>query len=339
MNKSHASSDEQFVQRIFQLLLKRDPEQAAVDHYSAGLQSGRTHVEVIEELCRSDEYAFKKGAPLYVTPGHFYSPIVDPAEARAALERAHIDIPATIPGIALDREGMIAVWQRLLPFFRAQIFHEHKAQGFRYAFENPAFSWGDGLTLHAMLRLFSPKKIIEIGSGWSSACMVDTVERCFEQECSLTFIDPNPQLVRNLIGENAQSLSVSIIGSGVQSIDVATFRKLEAGDFLFIDSTHLMKTGSDVNFELFEILPEIKPGVLVHIHDMFWPFEYPSDWTLTENRSWNEIYAIRALLTDSHSWKILFFNDYFAKLERARIHIDYPDFLKNAGGSLWLQKI
>jgi hypothetical protein len=65
---------------------------------------------------------------------------------------------------------------------------------------------------------------------------------------------------------------------------------------LFIDSTHVLRTGSDVCFELFEILPRLSPGVLVHIHDMFWPFEYPRSWVVEENRSWNELYAVRAFL-------------------------------------------
>jgi hypothetical protein len=107
---------------------------------------------------------------------------------------------------------------------------------------------------------------------------------------------------------------------------------------LFIDSTHVSKAGSDVNHELFEILPRLKPGVLVHFHDVFWPFEYPEAWTFESRRSWNEIYLLRAFLSGNREYEIVFFNDYF----RAR-HGDaaaaVPKFAQNPGGGLWLRKV
>ena len=116
------------------------------------------------------------------------------------------------------------------------------------------------------------------------------------------------------------------------------FSLLEENDLLFIDSTHLIKTGSDVCYELFEILPSLKSGVLIHFHDVFWPFEYPKDWVLTENRSWNEIYGLRAFLMNNSDYEIIFFNDYFCKFFRKIAEKDYPKILKNTGGSLWLRK-
>jgi hypothetical protein len=117
------------------------------------------------------------------------------------------------------------------------------------------------------------------------------------------------------------------------------FEQLQPGDFLFIDSTHILRTGSDVCFELFEILPRLASGVIVHFHDVFWPFEYPAEWIVDENRSWNELYALRAFLTDNGKWKILFFNNYFAKLERSLVEKTFPTFLRNPGGALWLQRL
>jgi hypothetical protein len=99
-----------------------------------------------------------------------------------------------------------------------------------------------------------------------------------------------------------------------------------------------MRTGSDVCFELFEVLPRLAPGVFVTIHDMFWPFEYPRYWAVDENRSWNEIYAWRAFLTGNSQWRIVFFNDYFEKFEKSRIESTFPNFLKNSGGAIWLQR-
>lgn len=140
-----------------------------------------------------------------------------------------------------------------------------------------------------MLRYLRPKRIIEIGSGWSSACTVDTVEHSLGKDCAVTFIEPFPSLLLELIGE--AQLKTTIIESRVQDVPLDAFRSLERGDVLFIDSTHVLRTGSDVCYELFEVLPLLPPGVVDHFHDMFWPFEYPRPWAVDENRSWKR--AIR----------------------------------------------
>ncbi len=120
----------------------------------------------------------------------------------------------------------------------------------------------------------------------------------------------------------------------VQHVPLSVFAALEAGDILFVDSTHVVRTGSDVCFELFEVLPCLARGVLVHIHDMFWPFEYSRQWAVEENRSWNELYAVRAFLSYNDAWRIVLFNDYLAKLERGMIEATYPQFLRSTGGAL-----
>ncbi|WP_371851735.1 class I SAM-dependent methyltransferase [Rhodoplanes serenus] len=109
--------------------------------------------------------------------------------------------------------------------------------------------------------------MIEIGCGWSSACTLDTVEHYLNGECQITFIDPYPALVQGLIGKT--SVPVTVLGVEVQNVPLDTFDVLQDGDVLFIDSTHVLRTGSDVCMELFEILPRLSPGVLVHFHDMF----------------------------------------------------------------------
>jgi hypothetical protein len=231
---------------------------------------------------------------------------------------------------------MIRTWKNLLPFLTTIPFCGPRVPQFRYHFENPSYSWGDGSVLHAMLRLHRPKRLIEIGSGWSSACTLDTVERYLEGACNMTFIDPFPQLLRDIVGDRLANFR--ILELPIQQVPEATFEVLESGDILFIDSTHVLRTGGDVCFELFDILPRLARGVLVHFHDIFWPFEYPIEWVIDENRSWNEIYALRAFLSHNDAWRITFFNDYLAKRERAMIEGSYPQFMFNSGGALWLQR-
>jgi hypothetical protein len=145
-------------------------------------------------------------------------------------------------------------------------------------------------------------------------------------------------LLIKLLGEDTAQ-RYPIHAQAVQALDPAVFARLQGGDFLFIDSTHVMKTGSDVCHELFNILPLLKPGVFIHFHDIFWPFEYGKKWVLEENRSWNEIYGLRAFLMYNRAFEIVFFNDYWAKNHRETVREDYPALLKNGGGSIWLRKI
>ena len=274
-------------------------------------------------------------APLFVPPGHFYSPIVDVEDVRSRF--ANLQIPPRLPGISIDDERHLALWHTLLPHIRAVPFPAHKTEPFRYYFENPNFSYADAAVLHAMLAHFKPRRVIEVGSGYSSACLVDTIDLCLGGAVGVTFIEPSLALLRGLIGA-ANLKRFTVHEQPVQHIGPEVFRQLTDGDFLFIDSTHVMKTGSDVCHELFTVLPALAPGVFVHFHDIFWPFEYPADWVLRDNRSWNEIYALRSFLMYNDAFEVVFFNDYFAQTFRSAIESGWPAMLKNTGGSIWLRR-
>lgn len=276
---------------------------------------------------------------LYYPPGHFYSPIVDPAEADRHLSAIESrPIPESIQGIAIDRAEMVRTWHKLVPLILSSPFSENPSTRFRYGFENPYYSWGDGNVLQAMIRLYRPKRIIEIGSGWSSICMDDTVNHYLHGSCELTFVEPYPDRLRNLLRKESSPKNIKILECRVQQVALDTFDHLQSGDILFVDSSHVLRTGGDVCYELFEILPRLASGVLVHIHDIFWPFEYPRDWAVNENRSWNELYAVRAFLTQNECWNIVMFNSYMALVERDLIENTSADFYKRSTGALWLQR-
>jgi hypothetical protein len=316
-------------------MLLREPDSEGLEHYVDALIRGRSAAAIAEAFITSDEFRSKRPTNLFVPPGHYYSPIVDVDEARSHLARVD-RAPESLPGIDISRDAMLNEWQALLPYLTTTAFPDQKTPPTRFAFENPSYSWGDGSVLSAMLRRYEPRRLIEIGSGWSSACSIDTIERYLDGKCEVTFIEPYPDLLRSLLGTTA--VKTRILGVPVQDVSLETFDALKSGDFLFIDSTHVLRTGSDVCRELFDILPRLTSGVFVHIHDMFWPFEYPEDWIVDDNRSWNELYAVRAFLTDNPNWRIVFFNNYFAKVAASEIAASYPQFLKNAGGALWLQR-
>lgn len=327
------------VRMIYEGVLRRPPDEVGMGYYVQEFERGRSIASVMQDFLDSDEFKAKNSSvSLFVPPGHFYSPIVEPREADAHLSKL---VPVAeadhIEGIAIDRAAMVDLWNDLLPFMLSSPFKDELAGENRYAFDNSAYAWGDGSVLHGMLRYFSPKRVIEIGSGWSSACMLDTVDKYLDGNCEIQFIEPYPQLLRTIVGPTQSN--VRIYENFVQSVPVDIYDALEPNDILLIDSTHIVKTGSDCCFEMFNILPRLKPGVIVHIHDMFWPFEYPRHWVVDENRSWNEIYAIRALLTDNPNWKIIMFNDYMERFESDLVKKTYPTFLKAAGAALWLQRL
>ncbi len=323
------------VQACYQSLLRREADDAGLAYFVEYLLSGRSIASVLEVFKDSEE--FKSQEKLFVPPGHYYPPVVNTQEADWHLKKHEVEpVLPSLRGINLHPDEIVAEWRSLLPFLTTSPFPDKKGPHLRYAFDNPAYAWGDGSVLHAMLRKYRPKRLIEIGSGWSSACVFDTVENYLGGACELTFIEPYPQLLRELVG--AELRKVKIYETAVQKVELEIFDALEAGDFLFIDSTHVVRTGSDVCFELFDILPRLARGVIVHIHDIFWPFEYPRQWVIDENRSWNEIYAVRAFLTDNPSWKILMFNDYLMKTQRPLIESTYPKLLRSGGAALWLQR-
>lgn len=336
--KIQLNADQRFLHAAYRGLLGREPDKRGLEYYEKALKTSHTCADVLEEFMSCEEFRQKSDAKLFAPPGHFYSPIADPRETDAHLSHLESrETPHALPGIAIDPVGMRVVWRELAPFIASNPFPTVKTHGFRYAFDNENYSNGDGMILHAMLRLHRPRRVIEVGSGWSSACTLDTVERHLVGNTRVTFVEPYPKLLKSLIGP--MSARVDLHACKVQDAPMRIFEELEAGDILFIDSTHVLRTGSDVCFELFEILPRLASGVIVHIHDIFWPFEYPRRWAVDENRSWNELYAVRAFLTDNPSWRILFFNDYFAKVERHLIEANCPAFLVNSGGALWLQRV
>jgi predicted O-methyltransferase YrrM len=273
---------------------------------------------------------------LFAPPGHFYSPIPDLNEIKQNEEKLFHVRPRTIPGVELNEEGQIRLFDEFKGYYAALPFTAEKTKGLRYYFENPAFSYADGIFLYSMIRHVKPKRIIEVGSGYSSAAMLDTNELFFGNSIECKFIEPYPELLMSLMKENDQK-SVRIISAKLQDVDLNEFSSLTAGDILFIDSTHVSKTNSDVNYVFFELLPSLSEGVYIHIHDIMFPFEYPKDWVY-EGRAWNEAYLLRAFLQYNSAFEVVFFYNFLQHFHRDRFAAEMPLVLKNSGGSIWLRK-
>ena len=292
-----------------------------------------------------DNEVWKQG--LY-PPGHFHSPIVSGSSLK---DQAEIDYSADIPGVKLNIESQFALLVQLNSLYAANIFSDNKIRGSRYYLKNDYFSYSDGIFLNLVMRYFKPKHIIEVGSGFSSAAMLDTNEKFLHNEVKLSFIEPYPEERLNKLKFGNDECTV--YQAFVQHLGTGTFSSLSSNDILFIDSSHVSKYKSDLNYILFEVLPCLKPGVIVHFHDIFFPFEYPIEW-LRQGRSWNEAYMLRAFLQYNDSFEIILFTSFLQGKFRSWFEMNMPlclsfheyiqlgqeiHLMKTTGQSLYLRKL
>ena len=274
-----------------------------------------------------------------IPKGHYYSPVVSVKEVHRDASRIFDTSLRDLAGIDLNRDGQLALLQQLAEFYPEQPFGEMPRDGLRYFFDNLWFARADALFLFCIIRHLRPRRIIEIGSGFSSAVMLDTNERFFDRSIGLTFIEPDSRRLRALLKDRD---AVEILERRVQHLDPSFVDDLEDRDILFVDSSHVSKAGSDVNHILFEILPRLAPGVVVHFHDVLYPFEYPRRW-FELGVSWNEPYLLRAFLQYNSQFVIRLWNDFVMRFHtdmlqvRMPLCVDRPSF--GVGGSLWLQKV
>jgi hypothetical protein len=276
------------------------------------------------------QWLFLRGA----FTGHFYSPVPSLKEIQRD-KKTIFEVPREIPGIDLREDeqlNLMRIFAR--EYYRDQPFAEQKTDSTTYFFQNDAFCHSDAITLHCMLRHFRPRRVIEIGSGFSSCVTLDTNRLFLNNSIECVFIDPYSQVLSSLRG-NTEGLK--IIASRAQDVPMDVFRQLESGDVLFVDSSHVSKVGSDVNHIFFKILPALRPGVRVHFHDVFYPFEYPEEWILN-GRSWTEAYLLRAFLQFNNSFEVELFPNYLIRFHEEFFRQHMPLCLKDSGGSIWLRK-
>jgi hypothetical protein len=270
--------------------------------------------------------------------GQFYSPL--PSAEEVSAERARLfDRSAThVPGVSLNDDEQLAHLRAFARLREAFPYAPSRLHTLpfppRYRSDNGFFGYADGFALFAMMQTYQPRRVIEVGSGFSSAVMLDTRELSPDRTVDLTFIDPYPSRLLGLLRDGDRE-ETTILASPVQQVPLATFEALERDDILFIDSSHVVRIGSDVQWLFSEILPRLKAGVLVLFHDVLYPFEYPEPW-IQEGRAWNEAYLLRAFLQYNQAFSILFWGSYLTEHHGTEIARLPPDC--RGGGSLWLRK-
>lgn len=273
-------------------------------------------------------------------PGHYYSPLPNMDEVQARSPRLFDRSADSLPGIELNTDAQLSLLDAFTQQFVSgmSVYSMEKAPGLRFHHNNSFYSRRDATMLHCMMRHLQPKRIIEIGSGFSSAMMLDTNERFFNRGIELTFIEPYPQRLYENIREEDKT-SVTILEQKLEDLDLGLFAKLAPGDILFVDSTHVSKIGSDVNRIIFDLFPSLPAGVWIHVHDIFYPFEYLEDWVL-EGRAWNEAYVMRAFLMYNSHFTVRLFTDFLTRKFPDRFTADVWKAIPEGGSrsSLWMEK-
>jgi predicted O-methyltransferase YrrM len=267
-------------------------------------------------------------------PGHFASPIPD---FNALLNDSSLfDEGREIHGIDFRLEKQVEALKELESALKGHPYHQ-ASEALRYGFNNGMLGPMDALILYAMLVQHKPKQVIEVGSGYSSAIMLDVNNTHRDDEMTLTFIEPYPSRLHSLLKKQDYQRAV-ILEQKIQDVNLDIFKALNENDILFLDTSHIVKTGSDVNFWLFHILPVLEPGVLIHIHDIFWPMEYPKEWII-QQKCYTELYLIRAFLMNNSAYEIQLFNNMLQQKSASVLNDIDPILMSSQGGSIWLKKV
>jgi hypothetical protein len=269
-------------------------------------------------------------------PGHFYSPIVDPDEINES--RTWPPTPDVL-GIDFNDIGHKRMLDEVFPRHIGDYAYperlEETAELTTFYTQNSQFSWLDSRALFVFVREWKPRRFLEVGSGFSTLLVADINRRWFDNAMTLTCVEPYPRefLKRGIPGVTR------LVEEKVQEVPLTEFENLQDGDILFIDSSHVAKTDSDVNYLYFEVLPRLASGVRIHVHDIFLPHEYPREWVIDENRSWNEQYILRALLMYSQAFRIEFGCNYAWSRFPDEVRAALANGHGYGGGSIWLRRI
>ncbi len=228
---------------------------------------------------------------------HYYEPMFDYRNFPHDFDAAR-----TLPGLDLNVSGQFELLEKLVYQEEIAILPKEKIDSDLFYMNNGSFGPGDAEYYYQIIRATRPRKIIEIGSGYSTLIALKAIGKNQDDDasyqCSHICIEPYERLF-------LEDLPVSLIRERVEDVDLSVFQQLEENDILFIDSSHVIRPNGDVLHEYLEVLPVLNRGVIVQVHDIFTPCDYPIDWLRDRVRFWNEQYLLEALLTQTDQWEVI----------------------------------
>src|SRR5579859_1168783 len=270
----------------------------------------------------------------HLIPVHFYSPVPTLAE----LEGRDWDQPIS-DTLSMDDAAQLDLVRRLAPW-TAELsltpVEPNLPEPHQYYWHNESFSPTDAATYYAMIREFGPRRIIEVGGGLSTMVAAQAARRNWPHvPTRVTCLDPYPTPA---LTEGFSGLD-QVIAQPVQHVSLELFEELGENDMLFIDSTHVSKAGSDVNHLFFRVLPRLHPGVIVHVHDVFLPWDYPREWITDRRLFWNEQYLLLGFLSGNPSFKIMLGTCYVTRKYPGEINQLFPVLPTIGGCSFWMRRL
>jgi len=275
----------------------------------------------------------------YIVPRHFYHPIPD----TRVLPRDLWERQSELVGVVINEATQLELLSTFVRNFRSEyeaIPRERPAILARYFINCGFFESVDGEVLYCMTRHFQPRRIFEIGSGMST--LLSAQAHLKNQEhgapaCELVAFEPYPNAT---LKAGFPGLT-RLVETRIQDVPVSEFQQLEANDILFVDSSHMLRIGSDVVYEFLEIIPRLHPGVVIHVHDIFFPEEYSQNVVLRNHYFWNEQYLLQAFLAFNRSFEVLWAGNYMRLRHSHRLQEAFSSYDPHhtMPGSLWMRKL
>lgn len=293
-----------------------------------------------KEIYELDYFDFWESQGLHVTPVHYYTPIPD---TRYLKGKSGKNI-SNLVGVDMNSKKQLGFINDVFPKYQQEYnFPDTKTdKPFEFYSQNGTFLTYDAEVLHSMIRHYKPQRIIEVGSGQTTyisarACLLNKEKD--DINTRLSAIEPYPN---NTLKNGFPGL-YELIPKKIEDINLNYFSQLKANDILFIDSSHVIKTGGDVNYLYLEIIPRLQPGVIIHAHDIFLPSEYPERWIFQDRYFWTEQYLLHALLLFNDQFEVLWASHYMHLRFNKELHklfpkypdMRYPDL---GPSSFWIRK-
>jgi len=271
--------------------------------------------------------------------GHYYSPVPDTRvlEHEPALSRVWPPSPRPTPGIRWREEAQLELVREIAS--QTPLIFPEGATGdpTDYHSDNDLFSRLDAWALQGVLRHLRPARIIEVGCGWSSLVTARVNREYLNGDARFTCIEPYPP---EFLGGGVDGIT-ELIATPVEEVPVERFLALGSGDVLFIDTSHVIKTGNDVQFLYHEVLPRLAVGVVVHVHDIFLPRDYPKDWVLG-GRGWNEQYLLQSFLSFNEHFEVMLGMAWLSAIHPKKLAAAAAPSgaaLTHGAGSIWLRRV
>lgn len=268
---------------------------------------------------------------IHITPVHFYDPIPD----TRTLNDEIFNKSPHFPELKINEENQISILKRLGKYsHELKNIPQKSTKPNEFFYENGQFPNFDAVIYYSMIREFKPKTIVEVGSGFST--LIASLAAQKNEDTKINCVEPYP---RDFLKKGLPNLDELVVKK-VQDVPITKFQEIRKNDILFIDSTHISTIGSDVNYLILHVIPELKPGTIIHVHDCPLPYEMSRYRIMERKRFWNEMYLIWAFLMGNVKYEIMLLNYFLIKKYPSLIKEIFPMTQeKLSGASLWFQKL